>query len=106
MEHKDKEALISMGYRELQAGIWAKPIGWMLFTYDDDTKIIANCFKGADDKMHSYDSKVYKTEPEQGLLGFIKLFEGYARTDVNVHQNSEYQFITAEQSGQLLMDSL
>lgn len=94
-----EQALTAMGYRQIN-GKWAKPIGYMLFVVEVDNLNSASFrsfFKSVNGAPCVYDHKNFDARSGLRPLKWLKDVEGYTRTDVNVYDNSEFEFITLEQ---------
>lgn len=94
-----REALLAMGYREQRSGKWFKPIGYQCFMYDEVNDTLINYFKGADGKIHTWNSNKlrHKDDPPDydDYLDRIKLFECYTRTDIHA-TNSNFEFLAID----------
>ena len=104
-----KRDIISMGYREMESHIYAKPFGYSLLTIEKkgDTLKITSWFK-AGDKMGIWNSDDIKIEqdpqyPNQ-VLNSIKTFEAYTRTNVNARGGpGEFQFLSKKEVAELIL---
>ncbi len=83
-------ALIAMGYREVDPGRWLKPIGYQLFSYSESKNEWNNWLKGADGKIHCYQSKVFR-ENFGSYLAQLKDWECFTRTDIVVNGGSYFE---------------
>jgi hypothetical protein len=58
MNQQVRRAFIAMGYRRIAPGKWAKPLGWMLLTVEEDPRESTLWFKGAgNDQMCRWETK-------------------------------------------------
>lgn len=89
-----RETLISMGYREIEEGKWAKPVGYHLFTFEEAKSLWTNWCYGADEKIHIYESHPWlpdsayhpnhkPREPESTrFIVDLKTWEAYTRISI------------------------
>ena len=90
-----KEALTSMGYREMSPGKWGKPIGSQLFTFNTINQLWDNWFKTpTSDKIHLWNSDKYVDESDN-FLEWLKAVESMA--SLRPYVNSEFSFLTLSQ---------
>jgi len=85
-----REALLAMGYREVLSGKWAKPVGYSLFSYNEETSTWACWFRSADDNemvrwaSAKFEEKLWTTDTgEVKPLVFLKHQEAW-ESRVNV----------------------
>ncbi len=80
---KMREALISMCYREVKPGVWAKPVGFHLFTFEEDRNEWTNWYKAGTGEIDRYEAK--EPDLEEGTaISFLKGYEAYTRTNITV----------------------
>ena len=84
-----RKALISMGYRELKSGIWGKPVGFNMFSFNINTKEWINHFKGLNNTNQIYNTCFINDEND--FLGELKASE-FNNTKLFMN-NSNYEFI-------------
>ena len=84
--------LISLGYRQLECNIWAKPVGLHLFTYNFVTKEWINFFTGEDGQTLIYEIKKLESS-EDTLVTDILYKEAYTRIDMG---KGNFNFFTLE----------
>lgn len=91
-ELTNRESLIAMGYREMHAGKWAKPIGYQLFTFDEKSGKFHNWFKDIQGKICVWESYTYV---DGDLLKQLKDWETWTKHDLfcNGHSNFELSVI-------------
>lgn len=84
-----REALISMGYREEKDGHWLKPIGYQIFSYNQENNKWCNWFLDNNSIISLYESKSFKNQ--YSYLDQIKSWECFTRTDFAIKQNSKFE---------------
>jgi len=87
-----RKALQSMNYREVEPGRWLKPVGYHLFSYEENRGQLGewtSWYKGVDGKIGRMD--VRKTHFSNVFLNDLKEWEAYARTNV-VGDNGPSEF--------------
>jgi glutathionyl-hydroquinone reductase len=90
-----KQILTGLCYKEVNQGVWMKPFGKTLQTYEEKINTWTCHFKGLDEKMHRWDSAVYDKRLYENFHGFIANQEAYTRTDVG--QFSDFFVMTREE---------
>jgi len=90
-----KQTLLGLCYKEVKQGVWMKPFGKTLQTYEEKTNEWTCHFKGLDGKMYRWNSAVYDQTVHANLQGFITNQEAYTRTDVG--QFSDFSVTTREE---------
>lgn len=98
--------LKSMGYRKMSDGVWAKPVGNHLLTFEMDSMKWTNWFKGADEKMCIWNSSDYGYPPliddtEERFLDWIKGTEAFTRIDIT--NASEFNFLSLQEVAEIEM---
>lgn len=86
-----REALFAMGYQEQKSGIWVKPIGYQMFCFFEQKNKWVNYFEGADNKLHIWNSKIFKTSEKDSYLSQLKELECWSRTDIAANINSQFE---------------
>lgn len=94
--HLKERVLTSMGYRLLSGDIWAKPIGYMLFTFSLSSDSIHSNFIDKNGKKTLWESQRYREGLDGGLLDFIKAFEAFTRNDVISDKPTSFEFKSPE----------
>jgi hypothetical protein len=92
-----KQALRKMGYRHMGKGVWGKPVAYHLLTVQVEKEKVrfTNYFKGVQDKVLVWESKVLDAEDYEASL---KLGEYATRTDVGQpYHSSSFGFLTREE---------
>jgi len=82
-----REKILSMSYREEKPGVWAKPVGYHLFSFDETKMEWTNWFKDVRDEISVFERK---SIPIQGFIEYLKMYEAFARTNCGIG-NSEFQ---------------
>ncbi len=94
-----RQALQAMGYREMKPGTWGKPVGFVLFTFEEDTNTLTNWFRAVTGEVMVYNANKLTPDAVERYgspLYQIKEFECFARTDVS-GVNSQFEFMTLEE---------
>lgn len=88
-----REALILMGYREVKAGHWLKPVGFVAFSYHEGKNEWANWFFSAQGKIECWETKRLESDEKQygTYLQQLKNIECWTRTDFYIHGNSAFE---------------
>lgn len=90
-----RAALISMGYREVRAGKWIKPVGYQAFVVNEETRVWSNVFKAKTEEILVWER--HKIEPNEDPLVALKERETWTRTDIYVeYVKSAFEFMTTE----------
>ncbi len=88
-----REALLSMGYKEIQSGQWMKPVGYQALYYHEGRNEWRNFFKSVGGDVLTYESK--KLNDDTGYFGSyvkqLKELECFTRTDMYVNGNSAFE---------------
>lgn len=92
--------LMSLGYRQLDQDIWAKPIGYHIVSIDTKEMTISNIFSS----MKDMSAQLYerKALTEERFESGIKEFEAYGK--FTVRSGKQYAFLTIEQKTDLMFD--
>ncbi len=87
-----REALLSMGYREEQPNKWLKPVGYVLFSYNETTNQWANWFKSSKGDIEYWETNqfVHDENKAGSYLYQLKKFECWTRTDLYTQVDSEF----------------
>ena len=100
MNKKLKDALLRMGYRNMDGDgqVWGKPVAYHLFAVRIVGKVATffNYFKGMN-KIELWESKKIKDDGD-GYEAAIKFIEYGTRCNVGARFDSDFGFITAEQT--------
>ncbi len=101
-----KEALLRMGYRLMspELKIWGKPLGFCLLCYKEKQDEIFVYFKSAKGEVRVWSSKNLLFEDTNSLeeaLSVIRMFEVDAVKAFSLRLQSDFQFLTNEQVGEL-----
>lgn len=97
-----------MGYRELKQGVWAKPVAFHLFLFEEDKMLWTNFFKTPDKNSiciwnsEEYKEKDWEVDGEPNFLLFLKYTEQYTRIDVR-NTESHFEFLTPEEINKLIL---
>lgn len=83
-----REALIAMGYKEVKPKNWMKPIGYQLFSYNEEKNEWVNWFKDGNDKIAIWETKSFRRDVD--TLHQIKEWETWTKTDMWIHGNSDF----------------
>lgn len=75
-----REALLAMSYREEKDGRWAKPVGYVLFTFLEEANQWSNWFRDLQGKLSRWNHINYVDGKDP--LFFLKECEAYTRIDV------------------------
>lgn len=87
-----REALLSMGYKEVSPKHWLKPIGHQVFSYYEDENEWRNRFKRADGRIGVWDKHHFsKNEGDSSFLHQLKSFECCSRLDMSVNSDSQFE---------------
>jgi hypothetical protein len=104
---EQREALLRMGYREMNPKKWGKPVGFQLLTFHEGTGEWCNWFKSrASKEILIWNTDIYKGEEVDGdLLAWLQSVEWSTdlKRDVVGYNKAEFHFITPEQSLELLL---
>lgn len=85
-------ALTQMGYRECNPGVWLKPVGYILFSYQVDKNRWTNWFKNVQGKLSVWESHSFDDIDKCGsFLDQLKAFETFTRTDIYVEADSHFE---------------
>lgn len=84
-----REALIAMGYKEVAARKWMKPMGYQLFSYNEDNNNWTNWFTSVKDEIVAWDSHSF--DSQYNPLSQIKDWESYTRHDLVCNSNSTFE---------------
>lgn len=77
----NREALISMQYRECEPGKWFKPVGLHLFTFYEKTNTWTNFYKHNEkDEVLIYDSQTLQNDMH--FLNNLKSCEAWTRINI------------------------
>lgn len=95
-----EKILTSMSYRLIQKNIWMKPIGFHLFTYNEERKEWINFFKSKEESL-IWESKIYNN-PEEDFLLWLKYNECYTKTDYHGFDDSNFEFLTIQEQVEFL----
>lgn len=90
-----REALNGMGYRETRKGVWGKPFGFMLFTFEEELSEMTAWFKCLDGSgLGRYCAEKLKPDYEKAgsPLYQLKYFECFAATDKGPSSGSRFEF--------------
>lgn len=100
-----KKALISMGYRNIQKNVWAKPIGYCIATFDMDSNTWRSSFQSfSDQSIHVWNSHVYNVPTENIESDFLTyLKECETNSKWRIATGSNFEFITVKEHYELLM---
>lgn len=92
--------LMSLGYRQLDQDIWAKPIGYHIVSVDTKEMTIFNIFTS----MSTHEPSLYKRASltNEYFEDEIKEFEAYGK--FTVRSGKQYAFLTIEQKTDLMFD--
>ena len=76
-----REALLSMGYKEVAAKKWMKPIGWQCFTYNEENNMWGNWFVSASKETLLWERRHFNVnaDNEYDYLAELKDFETYTK---------------------------
>jgi hypothetical protein len=100
MNKKLKDALLRMGYRKMDddGHIWGKPVAYHLFAVRIVGKVATffNYFKGMK-KIELWESKKIVLNGDS-YEAAIKFIEYGTRTNISARLDSDFGFITAEQT--------
>lgn len=90
--HSMLTVLAKLGYRKMNNRLWGKPVGYQLFTVEVAAPKLrwTNHFKGADDKMHVWNSDEFETEDE------LKSLEASTKMVLNC-VGTDFGFLTPTQ---------
>jgi len=97
MENFERD-LVKMGYRSLKPKIWAKPVAFHLFLFEEEKLLWTNFFKGVDGQMLIWNTETYKekdweVDGKEEFLLFLKYTEQYTRIDTR-NVDSEFEFLS------------
>jgi len=86
-----RQFLISMGYREEKPGKWLKPIGFCLFSFEEDRSEWTNWFRSADNGQPAIweSKKIDTTMSDRHLLITLKTLEACTHL---VYSNGDSEF--------------
>jgi hypothetical protein len=93
-------ALLAMGYRKARPSKWAKPVGYHLFTFNEEKMEWANWFRSMDGQILAYERRHFPAsadyDPGRHIrhltpLRRLKECEAWSRTDVASESGSEFQ---------------
>jgi hypothetical protein len=106
MNPKLKIALLSMGYRCIGSHKWAKPVGFHVFTYEEDREEWTNWFFGKDQNIHRWDAKTLSDNVEKrgSYVSQLKEIEAYSKINTYASATSKFSFLTDKQRAELLLD--
>jgi len=88
-----REALLAMGYREVQPKRWLKPVGYVCFSYTESSNEWANWFLDAQGKIACWERKSFEDNPERYgyYIHQLKEFECWTRmSDFYINGNSQF----------------
>lgn len=89
-----KLALSAMGYRDMGAGRWAKPVGYHLFTFEMDRMQWANWFGDVSGQISVWESKLFFKENASDFeksLDFLKGVEAYTRINIDASRRARFE---------------
>lgn len=87
--NKIRHTLLSMAYQESRPKIWAKPVGFHFFTFEESTGVWTNWFSSVDDKIMIFESHT-KTSDEDFLCD-LKTWEAYARISTDYSARADFR---------------
>lgn len=94
-------ALTKMGYRKMKEGVWGKPIGFQLLTYEEDKDLLTNWFLSPTNKSCIWNTGIIKGKEsnitEIDALRQIKCFEVYTKLDIHTNSETTLEFANLEQ---------
>lgn len=74
-----RETLVSLCYREVKDSVWAKPVGYHLFTVREKIMRWENWFRSISGELLVYDAHSIAPFEDRDHLSMIKGCEAYAR---------------------------
>jgi len=88
-----EDALRAMGYTKCEPNKWLKPVGFQVFSFDEETLVWTNWFKSMQGEVMRMDAKEMRRDfADAGdPLSQIKHFECWTRTDVYVKGDSKFE---------------
>lgn len=97
--------LKSMGYRPLAEDIWAKPVGYNVFIFDQKTLKWCSYFSGCDDgKMYPNTIQDYHSNKFDSFLQFIK--EQEHDNTLRSGDYNGFEFLTKKETFEVLVGEL
>lgn len=85
-----RSALSAMCYREVAPGRWFKPVGHMLFAFDEFLGRWTNHYRSMTGTVERFESK-QGPSPGEVPLRWLKDVEARTRTDVNPDSTSRFE---------------
>ena len=92
---KIKDALLKMGYRTMSPGVFGKPLGHTLITFEIDKMLLTQWFTSPDGKPCIWNSEILNAEDD--FLIQIKTIETYGIRVGIGNYSSSFEFLTPEQ---------
>lgn len=89
-----------MGYRFVN-NVWMKPIGFHVFTFNEEKKEWINFFKNNETPL-IWNVEIYDDSKGDFLL-WLKGNECYTKTDYHGNQNSNFEFLTIQEQLEFLL---
>lgn len=76
-----REALRTLGYREVEPRRWAKVVGFHLLTYSEEHNQWCNSFEAPNGKVLLWESKAFVSDAGDTIdyIGHLKEWEAYTR---------------------------
>lgn len=93
-----EKILTSMSYRLIQKNIWMKPVGFHLFTYNEERKEWINFMKKGDPPI-VWNSEIYD-ESKGDFLLWLKYNECLTKT--NYTNETSWEFLTIQEQVEFL----
>lgn len=87
-----RTSLSTMGYREVKEGVWAKPVGLHLFTYDEKKALWTNWCREVTGNVGVYET--HKPGPDEVDTDFWKIlanWEAYSRINVGEPGQADFR---------------
>ena len=101
---KYTKELKSLGYRLMKSGVYGKPVGFNLFTFEIDTLLWTNWFKSVNgETMLIWNTDTYEVDEtvKNDFLTFLKYCEGFTKISYNSPTN--FEFLTTEEEINLML---
>lgn len=88
-----REALISMGYREVKSGHWVKPVGYVALSYHEGKNEWTNYFRSAQGEILRWETKPLESDQDRygTYLHQLKSLECWTRTDFYINADSAFE---------------
>jgi hypothetical protein len=97
-------ALMAMGYRKGHAGFWLKPVGYVGFAVNIETREWKNVFRDQKGKLNVYDSHPIRATTREDCVREIKDHECCTRVDLCPDTGSKFEFLSWAESIEAMLD--